>query len=94
MGFNSGFKGLTGQSPQRAVVPMKEEEGGGGRGGGYEPGIHDMEAFRITCREGLQTTVNLEKVMATVIWDIRWIILVDFTLQLVTVTVILYQVVM
>jgi hypothetical protein len=32
--------------------------------------------------------------MATVIWDIRWIILVDFTLQLVTVTAILYQVVM
>jgi hypothetical protein len=41
------------------------EEGVGG--GGYEAGIHDMEAFRIACREGLQTTVNLEKVLAKVI---------------------------
>ena len=42
-----------------------------------------MEAFHIACREGLQTTVSLEKVMATVIWDIHWIVLVDFTLHVV-----------
>jgi hypothetical protein len=53
-----------------------------------------MEAFHNACREGLQTTVSLEMMMATVICHIRWIILVDFTLQLVIVTVILYQVVM
>jgi predicted DNA-binding ribbon-helix-helix protein len=42
-----------------------------------------MEAFRSARREGLQTTVSLEKVMVKVIWDIRWMILIDFTLRVV-----------
>jgi hypothetical protein len=42
----------------------------------------------------LKSTVSLEKVMATDMWYICLIILVDFALQDVTVSAVLYQVVM
>jgi hypothetical protein len=41
-------------------------------------------------KKRFKTTVNMEKVLATILWDIHEIILADFTLRGATVTEVVY----